>query len=261
MKLQLVRNATLKLGYAGRTILVDPYLAPRHSLPSFTGKSPNPTAELPMSIEEILAGVELVIVSHLHTDHFDSVAKERVPRDLPLVCRPGDEETIRKAGFTDVRPLTGETNWRGIRIVRREGNHGSGDVLAKMGPVMGFTLEAADEPSVYWAGDTILYPPVLETISGFRPDVVVTHSCGALWDNTLIVMDAEQTVATCEAVKEKAVVVATHMEALDHSTVDRAALRSHADRRGISPARLLIPADGETLSFAPAGTGVRTAAQ
>jgi L-ascorbate metabolism protein UlaG (beta-lactamase superfamily) len=100
MQLQLVRNATLKLGYGGRTILVDPYLAPKHSLPSFTGRSPNPMAELPMPVEDILEGVDLVIVSHLHTDHFDSVAKERVPKDLPLICQPGDEETIRRAGFT-----------------------------------------------------------------------------------------------------------------------------------------------------------------
>jgi L-ascorbate metabolism protein UlaG (beta-lactamase superfamily) len=130
-----------------------------------------------------------------------------------------------------------------------------------MGSVMGFTLEATGEPSVYWAGDTILYPPVLDTIHGFDPDVVVTHSCGALWDGVLIVMDAEQTVATCEAVGERAVVVATHMEALDHSTVDRAALRTHAERQGIAPGKLLIPADGETLVFAAGGAGARTAAQ
>ena len=41
--------------------------------------------------------------------------------------------TIRQAGFTDVTPLTGELAWRGIRITRREGNHGTGAVLDKMG--------------------------------------------------------------------------------------------------------------------------------
>jgi L-ascorbate metabolism protein UlaG (beta-lactamase superfamily) len=72
MKLQLIRNATLKLSYAGRSILIDPYFAPRHSLPSYTGKSANPLTDLPFSVEEVLQGVELVIVSHLHSDHFDS---------------------------------------------------------------------------------------------------------------------------------------------------------------------------------------------
>lgn len=248
MQFQLIRNATLKLAYGGATILVDPYFAPKHSLPSFTGRSQNPMAELPVAIEEILDGVDLVIVSHLHTDHFDTVAKETVPKQLPLICQPGDEATIREAGFTDVTPLAGELTWRGITIARCEGNHGTGAVLAKMGQVMGFTLEAEGEPSVYWTGDTVLYPPVLETIKAFEPDVIVTHSCGAMWDDTPIVMDAEQTVATAEAAPQ-ATVVATHMEALDHATINRDALRAHAASRRLSPERLLVPVDGEILTL------------
>ena len=248
MQLQLIRNATLKLAYGGATIIVDPYFAPKHSLPSFTGRSQNPMVELPVAIEDILDGGELVIVSHLHTDHFDAVAKESVPKHWPLICQPGDESTIRAAGFTDVTPLAGEITWRGIRITRREGNHGTGAVLDKMGPVMGFTLEAEGEPSVYWAGDTVLYPPVLQTIRTFEPDVIVTHSCGAMWDNTLIVMDAEQTVETAE-IAPRATVIATHMEALDHATVNRDALRAHAASRRLSRERLLVPADGELLTL------------
>lgn len=248
MQLQLIRNATLRLAYGGATILVDPYFAPKHSLPSFTGRSQNPMVELPVAVEDILKGVELVIVSHLHTDHFDAVAKESVPKHWPLICQPGDESTIRAAGFTDVTPLAGEITWRGIRITRREGNHGTGAVLDKMGPVMGFTLEAEGEPSVYWAGDTVLYPPVLQTIRTFEPEVIVTHSCGAMWDDTLIVMDAEQTVETVE-IAPRATVIATHMEALDHATVSRDALSAHAASRRLSRERLLVPADGELLTL------------
>lgn len=248
MKLQLFRNATLKLDYAGRTVLIDPYLAPKHSLPSFTGRSPNPMADLPASIEEILDGVELVVVSHLHTDHFDGVAKARVPNDLPLICRPGDEMKIAEAGFTDIRPLLDIFDWNGLVFTRREGSHGLGPVVDKMGPVMGFTLAAQDELRIYWTGDTVLYPPVIETIKANSPDIIVTHSCGAKWDGDLIVMDAEQTIATCELAKD-ARIVAVHMEALDHATVTRADLRRAADAKRISSQRLIIPADGETLSF------------
>ena len=249
MRVQLIRNATLKMNYGGATILIDPYFAARHSLPSFTGRSPNPMTELPVSTGEILDGVELVIVSHLHTDHFDAIAKQEVPKNLPLICQPGDEDNIREAGFRDVTPLTDTLSWRGIEITRRLGEHGSGAVLDKMGPVMGFSLTAEGEPSVYWTGDTIFYPPVEETIRKTEPDIVFTHSCGARWDGTLIVMDGAQTVATVNAAPQ-AIVVATHMEALDHATVDRAALRAFADSQGVSPDRLRIPADGETMEFA-----------
>jgi L-ascorbate metabolism protein UlaG (beta-lactamase superfamily) len=246
MKLQLIRNATLKLEYAGRIVLIDPYLAPKHSLPSFTGRSPNPMVELPLGTEDILEGVELVIVSHLHDDHFDSVAIQRVPKHLPLFCQPGDEVTIRKAGFTNVTPLTESAVWEGLTLTRREGSHGLGPVVELMGSVMGFSLEAADEPSIYWAGDTVFYPPVENTIRKANPDIIITHSCGARWDGDLIVMDAAETVAVCDAAPD-AIIIATHMEALDHATISRQDLRQAADEKGIAASRLLIPADGETV--------------
>ncbi|WP_442583953.1 hypothetical protein ACSBOB_27420 [Mesorhizobium sp. ASY16-5R] len=58
MHLQLLRNATLKLNYAGRTVLIDPDFGPKHSRPSFTGRSPNPMVELPESIGTILRSVD-----------------------------------------------------------------------------------------------------------------------------------------------------------------------------------------------------------
>ncbi|NRP19425.1 hypothetical protein LPJGGPFB_02681 [Ensifer adhaerens] len=246
MKLQLIRNATLKLDYAGRTVLIDPYFAPKHSLPSFANRSENPVVELPVSIDEILDGVELVIVSHLHSDHFDDVAKACLAKDLPIFCQPDDEGEIRAAGFTAVTPLADRATWQGLTLTRREGSHGLGPVVELMGSVMGFTLEAEGEPSIYWAGDTVLYPPVSDVIAGTRPDIIITHSCGARWDGDLIVMDADETVSVCAASAD-AVVVATHMEALDHATISRQDLREAAEARGISATKLRIPRDGEVL--------------
>ncbi|QRM55417.1 MBL fold metallo-hydrolase [Sinorhizobium sp. BG8] len=247
MKLQLIRNATLKLDYAGHTVLIDPYFAPMHSQPSFAGRSENPLVELPVDIDAILEGVELVIVSHLHEDHFDDVAKERVPKHLPIFCQPGDETEIREAGFANVTPLTDRATWNGLTLTRRDGSHGLGPVVELMGSVMGFSVEAKGEPSIYWAGDTVLYPPVADIIRETNPDVIITHSCGARWDGDLIVMDAGETIEVCET-SQSAVVVATHMEALDHATVSRQDLRRAAEARGIAASKLLIPADGDTLT-------------
>lgn len=248
MKLQLIRNATLKLDYAGRTILIDPFFAPKHSRPSYTGRSPNPLVDLPAGIETILSGVELVVVSHLHSDHFDPVAQEVVPKHLPLICQPGDEEVIREKGFTNVIPLLRRFEWHGISFIRREASHGLGPVVEKMGSVMGFTLEGAGEPKIYWAGDTVFYPAIASTLQEAKPEIVITHSCGARWDGDLIVMDAEQTLAIFGHAPA-ATVVATHMEALDHATVDRRELRRATDASGIDEARLLIPNDGDVLTL------------
>jgi len=249
MKLRLLRNATLKLEILGKTILIDPFFAPKGSLPSFTGRAPNPLVELPASPEAILDGVELVIVSHLHPDHFDPVAQSLVPKHLPLICQPGDEDKIRSYGFSDVTPLADTINWHGIRLQRREGSHGLGPVVQKMGSVMGFSITAKDEPTVYWAGDTVLYPAIETIIATAKPEIIVIHSCGARWDGDLITMDAAEAVTTCRLAPH-AIVVATHMDSLDHATVSRDELRRYSTEQGVSPQQLLIPGDGETLQLA-----------
>jgi hypothetical protein len=87
-----------------------------------------------------------------------------------------------------------------MTMTRTPGQHGSGSILAEMGPVSGFIFQAEDEPTVYWAGDTIWYEGVADTIARARPQIIITHSCGAVWgEQVLIVMDAAQTVAVCRA--------------------------------------------------------------
>ncbi|MCP5095129.1 MAG: MBL fold metallo-hydrolase [Chloroflexi bacterium] len=250
MQIQLIRNATLRMVYAGHTFLVDPYFAPKHSLPSFTGRSQNPMVDLPMTPEAIIAGIEMVLVSHLHTDHFDSLAQNMLPKSLPLFCQPGDELKISEKGFQNVTPISDQIEWQGINITRTLGRHGSSaGVLGMMGVVSGFVLQAANEPTVYWAGDTVFYDDVQRAIVEYQPDIIITHSGGAVWgDNELILMDAGQTISVCEAAPN-AVVVATHLEALDHCLSTRADLESAAQVAGIDATRLQIPDDGAELSF------------
>jgi L-ascorbate metabolism protein UlaG (beta-lactamase superfamily) len=249
MRLRLFRNATQRLRYAGRELLLDPYFAPKHSRPSFAGRSPNPLVDLPCSPEEIMAGAELLIVSHLHSDHFDPEAQRLLPKDLPVLCQPGDEEVIRGHGFDSVTPVSETLVWQGITLTRTPGHHGSGAVLEQMGPVSGFVFQAPGEPTLYWAGDTILYEPVQQTIERFRPDVIVTHSSGALWQGKgPIVMDAAQTLDVCRAAPGSRI-VAIHLDSLDHGEVSREDLRAQARTAGIPEAQLLIPGDGEWLEM------------
>ncbi len=251
MQLQLIRNATLLLDYAGQHILIDPDFGPKHSRRSFTGKSPNPMVDLPMLPEKILRGVETVIVSHLHADHFDTVAHTVVPKNVPLFCQPENETFIREKGFEQVMPIADKIDWRGMHITRTGGHHGLGFVETQMGTVSGFVFQAQGEPTIYWAGDTVMCDEVRQTIAAFQPDIIVTHSCGAKWpdeanERQLIVMDAAQTIEVCR-LAPASTVIAVHMEALDHATVSRADLRAAAQAAGIADARLRIPADGETV--------------
>ena len=249
MQIQLIRSATLRIDYAGHTFVIDPDFAPKHTRPSFTGKSPNPMVDLPCAPLEVIAGIEMVIVSHLHADHFDRTAQELLPKDTPILCQPGDEQFISAKGFRSVTPVEQEINWEGITIIRTACEHGSGEVLKEMGNASGFVFRAQNEQTLYWAGDTILCEAVANVISHHRPDIIITHSCGAVWgDQVLIVMDAAQTVTVCTSAPRSAV-VAVHMDSFDHATVSRAELRQYAASQEFPPEQLLIPVDGETLVF------------
>jgi hypothetical protein len=110
---------------------------------------------------------------------------------------------------------------------------------------------------VYWVGDSIWCEEVARSIERFDPQVIITHSCGALWgDGVLIVMNAAQTLEICRAAP-RSTVIAVHMEALDHGTVSRRELRSKAEAAGILEWRLRIPLDGEEIEVAaPPGAAI-----
>ncbi|ACO48219.1 MBL fold metallo-hydrolase [Deinococcus deserti] len=246
MRLQLIRNATLRLAYAGTTLLVDPFLADQFSLPSIAGKSQNPTAALPVSAEHVVQNVVLVLVSHLHPDHID-LTPPRIPTQLPLLSQPTDADALRAAGFTDVTGISNEFHWKGICITRTGGAHGTGPVGAALGEVSGFVLQAPGEPTVYIAGDTIWNDDVRAAIQAFGPEVIITNSGGALIRDTLIIMDTEQTLAVAAAAPQ-ATVIAVHLEAYDHAPVTRDQLRAAASEAGITE-RVLVPEDGETIEI------------
>lgn len=250
MKMQLIRNATLKLNYGGIQFLIDPYLGPKYSQPTFAGKSPNPTVDLPISPEEVIADAQIVLVSHLHPDHFDETAEKLLPKDIELFCQPPDAASLKEKGFSNIRVLENQWEKGGVKIIRTIGKHGYDERLQMMGPVSGFILQHPNEPTVYWMGDTVWYPNVQSIVEQYKPDIIVTHSCGAIWADgeQAVIMDEKQTIEVCKYAPY-ATVIATHMEALDLATVSRAALRQYAAEQGISTTQLLIPADGEELRF------------
>ncbi len=229
-------------------------MAPKHSLPSYTGRSPNPLVDLPCPPADVIADIEFALISHLHSDHFDTVAQKMLPAATPILCQPGDEARIQGMGFADIRPVADDTTWQNISIRRTGGRHGSSPaVLQAMGHVSGFVLRAVDEPTIYWAGDTVLIDDVLAVIDQERPDIIVTHSGGAVWkdsagENELIIMDATQTMAVGNAAPF-AIIIATHMEALDHCLTTRDQLRAAAQAAGIPDGRLRIPSNGEIIEI------------
>jgi len=247
MRLQLIRNATIILEYADLRILIDPMLGPKHSIGSFGGTERNPTVNLPLDPLEVLKNVDLLLLSHLHQDHFDKTAQILIEQSIPILCQPGDQEKIGAHGFNNVLVLEEETKWQNVTISRTAGQHGTGKWGKRLNPVSGFIFQFPGEPVLYWIGDSIWCDDVENSLEIHQPDVVVTHSGGAeIDDSGPIIMDAAQTIRVCESVPS-ATVIATHLEALDHCLTTRSSLRADAKKMDIRSGRLIIPENGDIV--------------
>ncbi|MCF1471414.1 MULTISPECIES: MBL fold metallo-hydrolase [Rhizobium/Agrobacterium group] len=250
MEIELIRSATLRLKLAGLTLLIDPWLAAKGQGRSYRGALTSPLVDLPVPVEQVIHDIDAVLVSHLHSDHFDDVAKKLLPPDISLFCHPRDVAAIRGMGFSRVIGIESTSLLREVRLETTDGQHGPLEVLADMGDVSGFLLRAAGEPLLYWAGDTILCDAVRQVLVDHRPDVIVVHACGAEWNGCgPLVMDAAMVMEVLHLAPQ-AIVIATHLDAVDHASVSRADLAAAAQRQAPEVrARLYIPTDGASLVF------------
>lgn len=249
MQIRLIRSATLVVQVADVRLLIDPWLASKGEGKSYSGRGPSPLVDLPCRVEELLNGIHAVLVSHLHSDHFDEVAQRMLPKSMPIFCHARDRDQIAAMGFSDVRAIGDGTAVGGVTIRTTDGRHGPPEVLDDMGEVSGFLISAPGEPTLYWAGDTILCPEVEAVLADERSDIVVVHGCGALWQGKgPLVMDGPMVLDTVR-LSGNATIVVTHLDAVDHATVSRADVRRMAAEASIDQSRLLVPEDGEILSF------------
>lgn len=262
MEIQLLRHATLVLRAGGRSVLVDPMLSAARAMDPVADAGNDhriPLTELPLTdsgLGALLGGVDGVLVTHLHRDHWDPAARERLARDRPIACQPADLEAIRGAGFTAVTSVEQRIEWLGWSVTRTGGTHGRGAVGERIGPLSGYLLRAPGEPSVYLAGDTVWCPAVERTLAAERPDVVVVNAGAAQFlAGGPITMDVPDVLAVLEAAP-RARVVAVHFESVNHCRLSRAALRRALADAGLE-ARVAIPGDGEALRFEATATAAR----
>jgi len=247
MKLQLVRHATLLLDYAGMRILVDPMLSEAGAMSAIQNSPkprPNPLVGLPFPVEQVLDGVQLVLVTHTHRDHWDDAAIQLVPKDLPLLCQPEDLKKMEAVHFVNASAVHDMKYWSHVCITRTPAQHGTGEIARAMAPSSGYVLSSAEEPTLYITGDTIWYDQVAETIKEHSPQVIVVNSGAAQFlHGDPITMTAGDVVRVCRAAPQ-ARVVAVHMEAINHCLLTRAELAHEIKAAGVAAG---IPDDGEEI--------------
>lgn len=257
---QHIRNATAKIDIAGTTFLVDPYLAPKGSYAGFedtvNSEKRNPLIELSMPVNKVLQGVDAVIVTHTHDDHWDKVAQQLLPKNLPIfVQNAGDAKIIRGQGFKDVRVVGKNTTFNKVRLSKTGGQHGTDEMysvpqLAELaGEAMGVVMQAEGEKTLYLIGDTIWNYEVDHALDTYKPDLVVMNTGYAQltgFKNSIIMGTAD--VAKAYKKAPNAQLITVHMDAVNHTTISSDQMRKFVKQEKMTD-RVNVPKEGQTLSF------------
>lgn len=254
MNIRLLRHATIVVDWGDVSILVDPMLAEQESLDPI-GNAANqhriPMLPLPLddaALQQLIASVDGVFVTHTHRDHWDARASELIPNETPLVCQPPDLDKLTGEGFNNLITIVERERWHGFDATRTGGQHGTGEIGARMGPVSGFVFKAAGQPTLYIAGDTVWCPELEAALNEHQPDVIVLNAGAAQFlVGDPITMTADEVIRVAQAMPN-ANVIAVHMDTINHCLLTREMLRQAVAEAGLSE-RVLIPGDGETIEF------------
>ncbi|OUL21293.1 MBL fold metallo-hydrolase [Nostoc sp. RF31YmG] len=205
-----IGTATVLLRYAGFTILTDPnFLHKGEHVHLHYGirsaRRTNPAIELTE-----LPQLDLIVLSHMHEDHFDRVVEQKLDKNLPIITTPHAATKLQQKGFQATQALD---TWETLTITKGDnllkisampGRHGPGVINALLPPVMGSMLEfqnsqAETKYRLYITGDTLLYEQLQEIPQRYPDiDLALLHLGGTRIFGVLLTMDAMQGV---EAIK------------------------------------------------------------
>ncbi|WP_299671345.1 MBL fold metallo-hydrolase [uncultured Polaribacter sp.] len=253
MEVQLWRNATVLLDIKNIKFLIDPMLGKKSSFGIFPwtqDNRPNPLVDLPFDTKELdnyLASIDAVVVTHLHPDHWDKAAIERLDKNLPIICPIAIAETIANYGFKNVIEVFRNLNFNEVTISLTSGLHGKGEIEEKMGTVNGFMFSSQDE-QIYFAGDTVLCEEVINTLKLYKPEIVVVAGGAATFEiGAPVTMSANEIVKICKLFPKTQVVI-THLESISPCIENRTTISKIIKREGVH-LQCVIPNDGEGIQF------------
>ena len=229
-----IGGPTALLEYAGLRIVTDP---------TFDGPQvyddPNETTLVktagPAIARQDLGPVDLVLLSHHgHKDNLDWEGLELIAQGVPTLS------TRQAANDLFGGSVIGLDNWESydfgaVTITAMPALHGPPGSEPLVGPVIGFMLEAAGEPTIYVSGDNASLPLVRQIADRFAPVDIALLFAGAA---RIEEIDADLTLSSTDAATAAEslgarLVVGLHTEDWTHFSHTRAQLEAAFDGTGI----------------------------
>lgn len=218
--LTFVGTATTIVRLGSFTLLTDPNFLHRGQR-AYLGKGlwSKRLTEPALGVDE-LPVLDAVLLSHLHGDHFDRIARRQLDRDPVVLTTPQAARRLDRWGFT-TQPLR---TWEEQTLVRGEETltvtavpavHARGVLGALLPAVMGSVLEHRVGPvvrrRVYVTGDTLTGAHLTEIARRFPDlDAAVVHLGGTrvLWHT--VTLDAPMGCELVRTVAPRQVVPVHH---------------------------------------------------
>ncbi|MBP2372053.1 MBL fold metallo-hydrolase [Pseudonocardia parietis] len=231
------------------------------------GLSSRRRTEPAVGIDE-LPQLDAVLLSHLHGDHFDRIARDGLDHALPVVTTPHARDRLRRWGFEAATGLPTWQSWEvgdhaeRVRVTAVPARHGPRALHRLLPPVQGSIVDLEREGRrvlrLYITGDTVLVRELAEIRDRFGEiDVMVAHLGGTRIGGVLVTLDARQGTDLVELIGPGRV-MPVHYDDYD---VFRSPLTHFLDEmraRGLGD-RIRVVARGDTVALPPS-TGRRPGA-
>lgn len=253
-------TATVIIRYGDLTILTDPNFLHRgdhvHLGYGLTSERlTNPAIELGN-----LPPVDLVVLSHMHEDHFDKFVQKNLDRNIPIVTTEEAGKSLKELGFMKRHPLK---TWdtliveRGntlLRVTAMPGRHGPPIVAELLPEVMGSLLDFGIKNSprsyrMYISGDTMVFDDIKD-IPRRYPDVdlALLHLGGTrLLGLVTVTMDAKEGVKMMQLiVPRKAIPI--HYNDYDVFKSPLSDFKKEMERAGLQD-KIIYLEHGDTYEF------------
>ncbi|WP_248966150.1 MBL fold metallo-hydrolase [Sphaerisporangium perillae] len=252
-----IGNATTLIRCHGFTLLTDPNFLHRGQR-AYLGWGLSTRRRTDPAIEVGgLPAIDAIVLSHMHGDHWDRVAKHALDKRLPIFTTPHAAERLRRQGFGNAMSLetwqdrTMLRDGHNLKITALPARHAPGAAQRFLPPVMGSMLEfGRDDGTVdlrlHISGDTLL-DDRLAAIPRRFPDIdlAIVHLGGTKLLRTLLVtMDGMQGAHWVELIGADHT-LPVHYDDYEAFTSGLDDFRHHINRLGLAD-RVHSIARGET---------------